>query len=118
MRVARQDGLAPLLLSALPIPLTHELATLLPEPLALIVIGDPAADGPPIDVIRSLFSLSAAEAALLDALARGTSVSEWARQRNTSVATVRTQLRSLFDKTGTDSQARLVGLAKAVPPMA
>lgn len=106
----------PRLLTVLPIPLSHELATLLPEPLALVVIGDSAAEGPPIDVYRSLFSLSAAEAALLAALARGTSVSEWARQRNTSVATVRTQLRSLFDKTGTDSQARLVALVKSIPP--
>lgn len=118
MRVVRHDGRAPLLLSVLPIPLTHELAMLLPEPLALVVIGDPATDSPPIDVCRTLFSLSEAEAALMAALARGTSVSEWARQRSTSVATVRTQLRSLFGKTGTDSQARLVGLVKAIPPIA
>lgn len=117
MRVEGHDGMAPLLLSILPIPQHHELAALLPEPLALIVIGDPAAETAPIDVLRALFSLSANEAALMAALARGASVSEWARQRNVSLATVRTQLRSLFDKTGTDSQARLVGLAKTVPPI-
>lgn len=117
MRVPRHDGLAQLLLNVLPIPHSHELATLLPEPLGVVVIGDPATDAPPIDVCRSLFSLSTAEAALMAALARGTSVGEWAHLRNTSVATVRTQLRSLFDKTGTDSQARLVALVKAIPPM-
>jgi DNA-binding CsgD family transcriptional regulator len=90
----------------------------LPEPLALVVIGDPSDDNVPIETYRALFSLSCAEAALMAALVRGNSVGDWARERNVSVATVRTQLRSLFEKTGTDTQARLVGLAKAVPPIA
>jgi DNA-binding CsgD family transcriptional regulator len=118
MRIPRHGGVAPLLLHTLPMPTGHELAGLLPEPLALIVIGDPAVDAPSLDVYRELFGLSAAEAALLAALARGTSVADWAAERGVSVATVRTQLRSLFDKTGTDTQARLLRLVKSVPPIA
>lgn len=105
------------LISVLPVPHHHDLAALLPEPLALIVISDANADTIPIDAYRSLFSLTATEAALLAALVRGSTVADWARHRGISVATVRTQLRSLFDKTGTDSQARLVGIARSIAPI-
>ena len=117
MRIDRPVGMRPLLLTVLPIPPAHDLAALLPQPLALLVVSDPAVDAPPIAVYRNLFSLSVAEAALLAALAHGTSVSEWARQRNISVSTVRTQVRALFDKTGTNTQAQLVALVKSIPPM-
>lgn len=106
-----------LFLNVVPIPQGHDLASLLAEPLALVVITDPAADAIPVDAYRALFALTAAEAALLAGLVAGTTVGEWARQRGVSVATVRTQLRSLFDKTGTDSQARLVAVAKSLAPI-
>jgi DNA-binding CsgD family transcriptional regulator len=105
------------LINVLPVPPNHDLAVLLPEPLALVVISEANAATVPIDAYRSLFSLTATEAALLSALVGGSSVADWARHRGTSVATVRTQLRSLFDKTGADSQARLIGLARSVPPI-
>ena len=117
MCVARDADRTALLLSVLPIPQRHELAALLPEPLALIVIGDPSADRVPIEIYRTLFSLTAAEALLMAALVRGSTVSDWARQRSVSVATARTQLHSLFEKTGVDSQARIVGLAKSILPV-
>jgi DNA-binding CsgD family transcriptional regulator len=112
--VAREDWLV----SVLPVPSNHDLATLLPEPLALVVVSETNADTVPVDVYRSLFSLTATEAALLAALVRGSTVGDWARHRGISIATVRTQLRSLFDKTGADSQARLVGITRSVPPLA
>lgn len=105
------------LISVLPVPHNHDLAALLPEPLALVVISEANADTIPVDAYRSLFSLTAAEAALLAALVRGSTVADWARHRGISVATVRTQLRSLFDKTGTDSQVRLIGVARSIPPI-
>jgi DNA-binding CsgD family transcriptional regulator len=117
LRIPHDSDRQSLLLSILPVPRNHELAALVPEPLALVVIGESGNDNVPIDVYRALFSLSYAEAALMAALVRGSSVADWARERHISVATVRTQLRSLFEKTGVDTQARLVGLARAVPPL-
>lgn len=117
MRVAGGANRHGLLLSVLPIPRSHDLATLLPEPIAMVVMGDPSADSLPPGVYRMLFSLTDSEATLLAALVRGTTVAGWARLRGISVATVRSQLRSLFEKTGTDSQAHLVAIAKSIPPV-
>lgn len=117
LRLAIDAGAGVLLASVVPIPQSHELASLLAEPLALMVISDPSADAISADVCRTLFALTAIEAELLAGLARGVTVGEWASQRGVSVATVRSQLRSLFDKTGTSSQARLVAVAKSIAPI-
>ena len=113
--VARTAGRPVLLVNVLPIPQQHDLACLLTEPLALVVIGEPDAAHLSPDVYRALFSLTPAEASLMAALATGVSVRDWASQRGIALATVRTQLAALFEKTGVDSQARLVSLAKSLP---
>lgn len=64
----------------------------------------------PADAIQAAFGLSAAEARLLSALAAGLSVTEYARNSGTSRHTVRNQLGTIFDKTGTSRQAELVAL--------
>lgn len=56
------------------------------------------------------FGLTAAEAALADALVHGATLEQCAGQRGTSVHTVRGQLRALLAKTGTNRQSELVGL--------
>jgi DNA-binding CsgD family transcriptional regulator len=117
LRIPRRESSAGFLLSVLPVPHAHDLATVSTEPLALVVIGDPGATHLPAGVYQDLFSLTHAEAALLAALVSGLSAGEWAKRRGISIATVRTQLASLFEKTGVDSQARLVGLAKSLPPI-
>ena len=116
LRVPRERGRPPLLLHVLPVPPTNDLSSLLPEPLALVMIGDPAAPHLSAETYRSLFSLTQAEAALMSALVAGISVREWAAQRGIAVSTVRTQVASLLEKAGVDSQARLVSLAKSLPP--
>ena len=51
------------------------------------------------------------------ALVDGLTASEWAVTKGTSMATVRSQIKSLFEKTGAHSQAHLVGLAKTLPSL-
>ncbi|WP_368713731.1 helix-turn-helix transcriptional regulator [Paraburkholderia sp. EG287A] len=60
--------------------------------------------------LRQAFDLSAAEAAVAEALIDGKSPDDYASQKRVSIATVRTQLRAVFEKTGTRSQAEAVAL--------
>ena len=116
LRLPRRGCTTPLLLVVLPIPPSHDLAGAYNEPLALVVLGEPDAPHLAVDIYRSLFDLTNAEAALMAALVHGVSVREWAAQRGVSVATVRTQVAALLQKAGVDSQARLIALAKSLPP--
>jgi DNA-binding CsgD family transcriptional regulator len=65
--------------------------------------------------LMDLFSLSAAEARLARALANGDSVEEYARDHDLRLPTVRSQLRAVFEKTGTQRQATLVRLIAGIP---
>ncbi|TAK53546.1 MAG: helix-turn-helix transcriptional regulator [Gammaproteobacteria bacterium] len=56
--------------------------------------------------------LTAAELFLAQAIARGATVAGFARGRGTSMHTVRAQLKSIFQKTGTHRQAELVALVR------
>ena len=62
-----------------------------------------------------LCALSAAEARLARALANGDSVEEYARDHDLRLPTVRSQLRAVFEKTGTQRQATLVRLIAGIP---
>lgn len=65
--------------------------------------------------LMDLFALSAAEARLARALANGDSVEEYARDHDLRLPTVRSQLRAVFEKTGTQRQATLVRLIAGIP---
>ncbi|MGH7484484.1 MAG: helix-turn-helix transcriptional regulator, partial [bacterium] len=54
--------------------------------------------------------LTSAETALVESLAKGVTLARYARERSISVHTVRTQIKSVFQKTGTHRQAELVSL--------
>jgi DNA-binding CsgD family transcriptional regulator len=60
--------------------------------------------------LRQAFDLSGAEAAVAEALIDGKSPDDYANEKHVSIATVRTQLRAVFEKTGTRSQAEAVAL--------
>jgi DNA-binding CsgD family transcriptional regulator len=62
------------------------------------------------EVLQSLYDLTPAEARLARALANGLSPDEIAAQAGTTIATVRSQLKSLFVKLGVNRQAQLVSL--------
>lgn len=83
---------------------------------ALLFVFDPEAT-PSItaDTVRQLFGLSKREAELAAALCSGCTLDELAAERGTSINTVRSQLKSVFNKTGTSRQADLVSLLLASP---
>lgn len=86
------------------------------RPLALVLLVEPAASRMDASALSRRFGLTAAEGAVLAALAGGASLGEAASQRGVSMATVRSQLKSIFAKTGTNTQARLMALVHALPP--
>lgn len=66
-------------------------------------------------LLRLAFGFTGAEAALATALAGGQRLTDIAATRGVGLPTVRTQLRVVFDKTGTSRQAELVGLLAHLP---
>jgi len=65
--------------------------------------------------VIDFFGLSRAEARLARAICHGDSVENYARDHDLRLPTVRTQLSSVFNKTGTDRQAELVRLVAGIP---
>lgn len=72
------------------------------------------ANTPPERVLRGLFDLSPAEAAIATGLVRGLTLQQISTQRGVSIATARSHLARTFFKTGTSHQAQLVALLKGV----
>ncbi|MBS0451152.1 MAG: helix-turn-helix transcriptional regulator [Proteobacteria bacterium] len=65
--------------------------------------------------LQQMYGLSRAEASLAVSLCRGDTLQEYAEAAGLSVATVRTQLKAIFQKTATSRQAELVSLLLQVP---
>lgn len=85
------------------------------QPTLLLTIPAPQVPGhADAMLLGSMFDLTPAEVQVALALLQGQSVKDIAAQRQTAVYTVRSQLRSLFDKTDTRRQAELVNLVARV----
>jgi len=86
--------------------------------ILVVVSTVDAPSGTDLTLLRALFDLTPAEAALIERLMQGATIGEIAAQKGLSVATLRTQLSSVFGKTGTSRQAELVRLVSGVwmPP--
>jgi DNA-binding CsgD family transcriptional regulator len=79
------------------------------QPAAAAVISDPESQfGTPVQTLGRLFALSRAEARLAAVLVKGYSLREAAEELGVSLSTVRTHLKRLFEKTGTNRQATLI----------
>ena len=65
--------------------------------------------------LMQLFGLTAAEARLARALAAGDTLEFYAAESDLKLPTVKSQLRAVFEKTGTDRQAALVRLIAGIP---
>ncbi len=63
---------------------------------------------PTVDALRKAFDMTAAEAAVAELIARGFDVGTIASRRGVGVETIRSQLKAVFQKTGTHRQAELV----------
>ncbi|WP_426077717.1 helix-turn-helix transcriptional regulator [Janthinobacterium sp. PSPC3-1] len=66
-------------------------------------------------MVARLFSLTVAESELVVALCAGNTLEEAASGRDTSIHTVRSQLKSIFNKTGTHRQVDLMALVLSSP---
>ena len=106
----RRDGRSPL--SVLVVPLYAEVAWGMPRrPAAVLLVSDPDRDGrASIETLRRRFNLTPAEATFLAEIVKGDGIQAAADRVGVSLATARTHLRHVFDKTGTQRQAELVGL--------
>ncbi len=71
---------------------------------------DSVSKHPSVAVLRTRFGLSPAEAQIAHAIANGTALRAIAAKRDTSIQTVRSQVKAIFRKTGATSQMRLVAL--------
>ena len=69
---------------------------------------------PPVELVQSLFDLTAAEAGVARSLAAGDSLLDIAANRQVSHGTVRTQMRRILEKTGCHRQAEVVALLSGV----
>jgi DNA-binding CsgD family transcriptional regulator len=85
---------------------------------ALVVVKSLSDEHALVRRLQALFGLSQAEATVAEALSRGEALGEIAAARNVTEATVRSQLKSLFAKTGCRRQAQLVAMIASLPPIA
>ncbi|WP_423192868.1 helix-turn-helix transcriptional regulator [Cupriavidus sp. H18C2] len=95
----------------LPLPATHAFASAWQHPAALVVVHEAGAPSVLLDtVLRNLFSLTPAETRLASRLATGEGLPDAARHMRIRHETARTQLKSIFQKTGCTSQAQFTHL--------
>lgn len=83
-------------------------------PLALLTLADLVWTEHMNVLVRRAFGLSQAECAVLQALIAGDSAAQIAQSRNTSIETVRTQIRAVLRKTEAHSQAELIRMTAAL----
>ena len=86
---------------------------------ALVMLGDPPrAAGLNLQFLCQTHRLTLAESAVLTALAQGLTPSEVAQRGGVSIATVRSQITAIREKTQTGSLAQLQRLVSSLPPLA
>jgi DNA-binding CsgD family transcriptional regulator len=80
-----------------------------------VFVSDPETQITQAEVLRTLYGLTPAEAAVASLLAEGKSVKEIADHTTVRENTVRMHLKKVFDKTGTKRQAELVKIVLSGP---
>lgn len=98
-------------------PLRPSTSVLWPEAAAAaLFVSDPESQVEPSDkMIERLFGLTPAEARLAGSLMQGNSLEQSAEEFHLSLNTVRSQLKSVFDKTATRRQGELIRLLWSSP---
>lgn len=86
-------------------------------PLALVLVVEIGKHISDLQLLAELYDLSPTELRVMTALLNGKSPENYACEAGVSINTVRTQLRSLFRKTGTRGQAELVVVLSQLPPL-
>jgi DNA-binding CsgD family transcriptional regulator len=81
-----------------------------------VFISDPERQpAPPEETLRTFFGLTSAEAKLALTMLEGNSLSEAAELKRVSRETVKSQINSIFRKTGTKRQGELIRLLSCLP---
>ncbi|MDH3693562.1 MAG: response regulator [Gammaproteobacteria bacterium] len=78
------------------------------DAIVLTVIDPVRSTSIPAQVLRSLYALTRSESKLAEALINGHTLEQYAQDSGTKMTTIRTHLRSIFQKTGTTRQTDLV----------
>jgi DNA-binding CsgD family transcriptional regulator len=87
------------------------------DPTALVIIVDPEDDpAPPGPMLRRLYDLTSAEAEIALRVLHGAEPKQIADEMSIALATVRTHLQHVFEKTGTHRQSELVRLLLLLGP--
>jgi DNA-binding CsgD family transcriptional regulator len=118
MPVVRPSGKSNLVLFVQSLP-TAKLRSGRHRPAITVFVRDPAfRTEAPVAVAQRLYKLTPAETALVLELVNGLSLCEASKRRGIRQSTARTQLRSIFAKTGTQKQTELMRmiLNSMVPP--
>ncbi len=92
------------------VPLRRSALDVFAHGLALVVVSEPQLKASDPSLIQALFDLTPAEARLAAALAEGATLASAADALGVTQHTVRSQLKSVFLKTGVERQQQLVGL--------
>jgi len=116
MYISRKPPRPPLTVLVAPIKL--ELANLAPHrPAAAIFITDPEQSTEPSrEILQRLYGVTPAEYELAALLLQGRTLKQTAELRRITIATVRSQLKSIFRKTNVSTQSQLVRLLMLMPP--
>ena len=85
---------------------------------ALIIAPDPNSTDQGLASVAAIYDLTEAEGRLFAAITKGQGLSETAAVLGVSINTGKTQLKQIFDKTGTRRQAELTALACNLAPRA
>ena len=85
-------------------------------PRALLVVQEARSASLPKDLLRSLYRLTNAEAALVLQIASGASVADAAEAGSVTLTTARNQLAAAMAKVGVNRQAELVAAIAALAP--
>jgi DNA-binding CsgD family transcriptional regulator len=118
VRISRPSGAAPLLIVAVPLPPpSFGFWDVVVPARAMVVIVDPAAKSRTTSAaIQAAYGLTAAEARVALLLASGVSGAQMPALLGVTAATIKTQLKRCFEKTGVHSQAELSRLLTLFPP--
>jgi DNA-binding CsgD family transcriptional regulator len=113
LSLPRPSGKASLQLLACPMPPAQRKDA--GADLMLLVTDPEKSVNFPDDMLRALYKLSSAETEIANGLLMGYSAEEMASLRRVAVGTVRQQIKSMMDKTGTSRQTDMVRLFMALP---
>lgn len=111
LALKRSSGRAGYMLQVSALPKVNEFGSGPQQPCAIAFLSHPARP-PLVDeaILRRLYGLTPAECRLATAICAGETIVTAAVQAGVSENTVRSQLKSIFDKTGTRRQAQLIKL--------